>query len=182
MLSIYRLPNQLPDEKVIKILHRDFFVFFKKILLFILLIILPLTFFYLMIAMTPGLLVGQISLPLIILGASAYYLFVWAFFLFTFVDYYLDVWIITNERLINIEQRGYFSRVASEQRLFRIQDVTSELEGVWQTIFKFGDVHIQTAGEAERFVFREVPNPEEVRDMLIKLAEINKSKHPGEGS
>jgi len=125
----------------------------------------------------PGLLAGPISYPLIILSASAYYLFIWLFFFFSFIDYYLDVWFITNERIIDIQQKGFFSRTISEQRLYRVQDVTSEVHGAVATIFKYGDVYAQTAGSKQRFFFHEIPHPEEVRNIIIKLVERNKKKH-----
>lgn len=176
MLSIYRLPNHLPGEKVKMIVRRDLFVLFKRILMLMFLIILPLIFFYLMIAARPDLLSSPISHALITLGTSAYYLFVWLFFFFSFVDYYLDVWIITNRRIIDIQQKGFFSRVISEQKLFRVQDVTSEVHGLFPTFFKYGDVHIQTAGAKQRFLFHEVPDPNGVRDTIIRLVERNKKK------
>lgn len=178
MLSKYRLPNHLHGEKVLHIIRKDLFILFKRAMLFILLIILPLIFFYLMVITDPALLLGTISYPLIVLGTSAYYLFIWLFFFFSFIDYYLDVWIITNERIIDIQQRGFFSRVIAEQKLFRIQDVTSEVNGFIPTMLRYGDCHIQTAGTKQRFFFHEVPNPDKIRDNIIKLAEMNKIKHP----
>jgi len=176
-MEAYRLPNKLPDEKIIKILRKDLFVLIKKIALFILLIILPMIFSYLMLVVYPNLLYGTISYPLIVLSISAYYLFVWLFFFFTFIDYYLDVWIITDERIIDVRQEGFFARIISEQRLYRIQDVTSEVQGFFSTIFKYGNIYVQTAGSKQRFFFSEIPHPNRVRDELIKLAERSKKKH-----
>lgn len=176
MLSIYRLPNHLSGEIVKKIVRRDLFVLFKRILMLMFLIILPLIFFYLMIAAQPEVLQSQTAYALITLGTSTYYLFIWLFFFFSFVDYYLDVWIITNRRIIDIQQRGFFSRVISEQKLFRVQDVTSEVHGILPTFFQYGDVHIQTAGAKQRFLFHEVPDPNGVRDTIIRLVEHNKKK------
>ncbi len=178
-MEIYRLPNKLPDEKIIKILRRDLFILIKKVALFVLLIILPMIFSYLMLAVYPNLLLGPISYPAIVLTASFYYLFVWLFFFFTFIDYYLDVWIITNERIIDVRQEGFFARIISEQRLYRVQDVTSEIQGFFPTIFKYGNVYIQTAGSKQRFFFSEIPHPDKVRDDIIKLAERSKEKHNG---
>lgn len=177
MLSIYRLPNKLPDEEMVKVIRKDLFILLKKLLMLLALIILPFAFFSLMILTQPAVLEGQVTYPLIVLGTSAYYLFIWMFFFFSFIDYYLDVWIITSERIINIEQRGFFSRIIAEQKLFRVQDVTSEAHGVFPTILAYGDVYVQTAGTKQRFFFHEVPNPDRIRDMIIKLVERNKKKH-----
>ena len=181
MLSKYRLPNQQAGEEIVKIIRRDLFILVKKVATFLLLNILPLAFFSLALINFPNILNGQLSLPLIILGASVYYLFMWLFFFFSFIDYYLDVWIVTNKRIIDIEQRGLFSRVISEQKLYRVQDITSETNGFFPTIFAYGDVLIQTAGEKARFHFQQVPNPDAIRDMIIKLAEKNKKEEKNQG-
>jgi len=180
MLSIYRLPNMLPGEKVVKVMRRDTFILFKKVLLFAVLLILPLVFFYLVLSTNSDFVSSEFFYPLLVLGVSAYYLFIWLFFFFSFIDYYLDVWIITSERIIDIQQKGFFSRVIAEQKLTRVQDVTSETSGMIPTIFKYGDVHIQTAGEVQRFNFQEVPHPDEVRDLIIKLVQRKRKEKPQE--
>lgn len=176
MLS-YKLPGKLPNEKIIKILRRDFFVLLMKLILGAVLIGLPALAGLMMLNLYPNLLQGEISYPLIALAASGYALFIWLFGFFSFIDYYLDVWIITSERIIDVRQEGFFSRTVAELKLFQIQDVTSELKGFSKFIFRYGDVYVQTAGETQRFIFKQIPNPEEVRDIIIKLAEENKKIH-----
>jgi signal transduction histidine kinase len=176
MLSINHLPNHLSGEKVEKIVRRDLFILFKRIMMLLFLIILPLIFFYLMLSIYPGMLGKVLPNALIVLGTSIYYLFVWLFFGFSFIDYYLDVWIITNRRIIDIQQQGFFSRIVAEQKLFRVQDVTSEAHGVFPTFLKYGEVYIQTAGTKQRFIFHEVPDPHGIRDLIISLVEKNKRK------
>lgn len=177
MLLIYRLPNHIKGEKIIKVIRRDLFILFKKILFSCLLFILPLGFFGVTILNYPNLFNNQIAYPTVILLISAYYLFIWLFSFFSFVDYYLDLWIVTNERIIDVHQKGFFSRIISEQRLYRIQDVTSEVHGFFPTVLKYGEVHIQTAGARQRFLFHEIPGPEAVRNMVIRLAERSRRKH-----
>ncbi|MBU4432144.1 PH domain-containing protein, partial [Patescibacteria group bacterium] len=176
MFSVYKLPNQMPGEKVIKVIHRDFFILFKSVLLSILLMILPLLIVAALILGKAGIMDNEIFLPLATLGASAYYLFVWLFLFFNFVDYYLDLWIITTERIIDIEQRGFFSRTISEQKIANIQDITSEIKGVIPTLLKFGYLYIQTAAAKERFIFEDVPDPDGLRDIIIKLTENHKKE------
>lgn len=180
MLSLYRLPNKIKDEEIVKVIRRDFFVLFLKIMFFVLLLLLPLIFFSLVIFFENDFMTQALSAPLLVLGTSAYYLFAWLFFFFSFIDYYLDIWIITSERIIDIQQKGFFSRVISEQKLFRIQDVTSEVHGVVATMLKYGNVHVQTAGTKERFFFHEVPHPDDVRDTIIRLVKLNQKKHKRE--
>jgi hypothetical protein len=174
MLKIYRLPGMMADEKVIKVLRKDLFILFKKVVAFAVLIIMPYIFFRFITGIFPNLMIGDISYPVIMLFGSIFYLFIWLFFFFTFIDYYLDVWVITSKRVIDVRQNGFFSRTISELELEKIQDTTSEVKGVFPTIFHYGNLFIQTAGEVERFVFQDVPNPDAVRDVIIKLIAIDK--------
>ncbi|MEI6597260.1 MAG: PH domain-containing protein [bacterium] len=173
----YRLPGAMPGEKIIKIIRKDAFILLGKFILAVILTGLPALVGFIVISIYPNLLLGQISYPLIALSISGYILFIWLFLFFSFIDYYLDVWLITNERIIDIKQEGFFSRTVAELKLFQIQDVTSELKGLSKFIFHYGDVYVQTAGEVQRFVFRQIPHPEEIRDVIIKLAEENKKIH-----
>jgi len=133
---------------------------------------------YLSLAKTE-LLQSEMYYAVFILLSSAYYLFIVLFTFTNFVDYYLDVWIVTNMRIINIEQKGLFSRVISEKDLDIMQDVTSDVSGFLSTLLEYGDVFIQTAAETERFIFKEVPFAQEVSRRISNLVseykKINKT-------
>lgn len=169
----------LPDEKVIRVSRRSIFVFLKKFVFMILLAAAPLVFGYLVIVNYPSILSDGIMYPVMILGASAYYLFIWLFLFFNFLDYYLDIFAITNERLINIRQDGFFARTISEQHIEKVQDVTSEVEGILRTIFKYGDIIVQTASEQEKMFFHDISHPDQIRDIIIKLADEKKRGKSG---
>jgi hypothetical protein len=174
MLSIYKLPNQIPSETVIKVIRKDMYILFKIITLSIFLMIIPLIVFVVLFYGKEDLLNNELIKSLVVTGVSAYYLFVWLFSFFNFIDYYLDVWIITSERIIDIEQKGFFSRTISEQKIYNVQDITSETKGMLRTFLKFGYLYIQTAGAKERFVFEDVPDPDGLRDLIIKLVDDHK--------
>ena len=162
MFTTHHYPHQRPDERIVFYLRRHWFVFFKTILFYAVLLIFPYLFFLLSETLFPNLLSSSVGFPAIVIGASIYYLFIWLFFFHAFADYYLDMWIVTNHRIINIEQEGLFARVISEQDLQRIQDITSDIHGFFPTLFGYGNVHIQTAGEQQRFTFEQVSHAAEV--------------------
>lgn len=96
-------------------------------------------------------------------------LIVWVYAALLYVDYFLDVWIVTDRRVVNIEQKGLFIREISELRYNKIQDVTTEVEGFFPTILDYGEVFVQTAGEKPRFLFHNVPDPNGIKAMLMDL-------------
>lgn len=165
-------PNMLPGERVVLMLHRHGFVAFRITLLYMLLALVPVAA-WLLVGMRTDVFVDVTSAgyAIVTMLLSAYAL-VWALLFFvSWLNYYLDVWIITNERIINITQQRLFHRIVSEQKLYRVQDVTWQIEGVLGNLFKFGNVTIQTAGEQGKFTFEHIPDPESVAKSVMHLLE-----------
>lgn len=103
------------------------------------------------------------------LPAFAYFgwlLALWVGGYFAWLDHHLDIWIVTNERLIDVEQKGIFSREVSSLRFERIQDITAEVSGVLATLLKFGDIKVQTAGDTSEFTITNIANPQHVVDAI----------------
>ena len=174
MFSLSHLPNQQQNEKVIILIRRHWFILFRFIFLFLFLSFLPLLFYLFFVFTWPGVFAEIFFYAIMVIFFSLYYLCIWLLFFYSFLDYYLDIWIVTNYRIINIEQIGLFNRVISEQKLYRVQDVTSEVKGIAPTFFDYGYVYIQTAGERARFVFEQIPHPSDIRKKILALAEQNK--------
>lgn len=172
-------PGQRDGERVILLLRRHPFVFFLVAFAFLLLALLPFGLRLLLPFPVLTSLQGTAWEGVILLAGSAYYLFVWLFFAFAWIDYYLDLWIVTDERIVSIEQAGLFHRVISEQRLIRVQDVTSEIRGILPTVVHYGQVFVQTAGERERFVFEQVPEPDLVKKVVLQAHEVALAKAGG---
>jgi hypothetical protein len=86
----------------------------------------------------------------------------------TFTKYFLNAWILTNKRIVEIKQRRYFAREVSSLFLSRVQDVTSTVTGVLPSLLGIGDIKVQTAAEEVEFVMHGVPHPDHLRDMVLK--------------
>lgn len=173
---IEQLIHKKPDEKVVFQLRRHPVIFAVDILLIVLFAAIPLVLNPIIGNTLPHLYASEVFRPVLVLLASAYYLLVWMFFYTNFVDFYLDLWVVTNNRILNVEQHGIFSRTVSELDLAQVQDVTSEQHGIFPFLFGYGDVFIQTAGEKQRFVFEQVPRPDEIRKNILSLVEAQKKK------
>ena len=98
-----------------------------------------------------------------------WYLVTFAYALEQFYSWYFNVYIITEERVIDIDFNNLLNKKFTEAKLTMIQDVTSSVRGVSQTIFNYGDVLIQTASEIPEIVFNRVPNPEKIIKVLGQL-------------
>ncbi|KAA0206362.1 hypothetical protein EDM68_02565 [Candidatus Uhrbacteria bacterium] len=177
MIDLRHLPNPVPDEKVIHILRRHPITLFTLGVGLLLLIVGPFAVWLGIVSFQPELLDDRVFVALVVMGGSAFWLFAWLFIFQHFIDYYLDIWIVTTKRVLNIEQTGLFARTVSELRLYRIQDVTSIVNGFFHTLLDFGDVEIQTAGEKTRFVFEEIPHPTRISKSILEFAEIDRKEH-----
>lgn len=177
MFNLAHLPGSTPDEKPVALLRRHWFSLLSLALSFIFVLALPPAIYIGLLFLAPDFFSDPVRVSLLVLGGSIFFLFAWLFVYQTYIDYYLDVWIITNRRILSMEQHGLFSRTVSELRLYRVQDVTAEVRGFWRTMFDFGEVYIQTAGEKERFVFEEVAHPNAIAKTILDLAETQRRKH-----
>lgn len=163
--------NLQPHERILHTLRRHPITFVPKIALCVLLFLLP----FILSPLFRDALEGPTWGPVLILFGSAFLLLVLVFFHALFIDYYLDIWVVTNDRIIDVHQSGLFKRTIAELDLKQVQDVTSEIVGVFGTFFNYGNVGIQTAGAKQRFDFQNVARPHEIRGELLKLAELDAS-------
>lgn len=163
-------PGQTPSERVFLVLRRSVFTY-VVFLAFAVLMLMPLVVLMVYYSWYPDFFSTDNISAGITLAVSAYLLFILGLLLRGFVDYYLDVYIITDERIVDIKQIGFFKREISELHLREVQDVSARVNGFFPTVFHFGDVVIQTAGERENFVFNAVPHPYQVAKKIADLHE-----------
>lgn len=91
--------------------------------------------------------------------------------------YYLDLWVITNKRVVLIDQRGFFRRFISSFRLERLQDMNLEINGIIPTLLNFGTIEAQTAGGSnEEFVSHNMPDPRGMKAIIVGAADRVVSK------
>ncbi len=178
MFHIHHLPNQRPDEKTILFLRRHWVSVFKITVITFAAAAAPLGLLWLFSRVMPELLASPFSDAVQTVFLSIYYLAIVTFFFQEFIDYYLDTWTVTTERIINIEQHGLFHRVASEMHLNVIQDVSAQIDGPLHTFLDYGDVQLHSAGPVQRFNFRDIPHPERVREVVLRLVEDDRARHP----
>jgi ABC-type multidrug transport system fused ATPase/permease subunit len=176
MMRLDHLPNQREGEHVVLFLRRQWFALLVIVAAFILLVGVPIILAWYFWEIIQSWIEHPVIGPLTVVLGSAYILSIWLFAFLEFTDYYLDTWIITNERIINIEQEGLFHRTASELDLAAVQDTTAEIRGILQTLFTYGQVFVQTAGQKGRFHFKNINNPEHVKEIVTKLVEEDKRR------
>ncbi len=166
MITLY------PNEKILTVAHRHWIVFFSKIFIVLVMLIAPITLTAFLFNS------GTINNDAIIYIRffSITYLMIVMLVAFLFwMDHYLDVWIITNERVIDVEQRGLFRRETSEFSMDKVQDITVEIPHMIATFLRYGNLRIQTAGE-KSFNIKDVPDVYEIKKIIMD--QVTKHQRP----
>lgn len=65
-------------------------------------------------------------------------------FAYFWMSWHFSVYIITDQRVINVKQNGFFHRQVVELGHDKIQNVNYEVPGFWATSFGYGTIIIQT--------------------------------------
>lgn len=152
-------------ERIIQIYRRHWFVLFFAMLQIALAVALAIAAPFAVASYFPE--VFETYGAFVMFGSVLVIEVLWLVFFLTIADYYLDAWIISNERLIFVEVHGLFARVVSTVSLRNIQDISTEVKGMIPTILKFGDVRIQSAGTQGSFVFKQVGHPYEIKNLIL---------------
>lgn len=144
------------SEEVLKIVRQYALVYFwKAVFVFILILV---DFFFMFWLLNKG---WWGSLIFILVLFIAVFLGVrW------YIIWHYNVFVITNKRVIDIYQKGIFSRDVSEIMLSKVLDVSYQRKGILQTIFKYGNIYLQVAGNEIKLVIAKIKNPQETQRIL----------------
>lgn len=159
--------GQEKDEEILLLLRRHFITNIKWIIAAIIMVFAPSTLKFLEINF-----LTTLSNNLRVVVSISWYLVIVIFIFENFLNWYFNVYIITNKRIIDIDFWGLLYRNVSEANLKNIQDVTYSVSGFYQTVFNYGDVIVQTAAERPEFDFGSVPNPAKVHDKLTDWVDL----------
>lgn len=77
-----------------------------------------------------------------------------------------DIWVVTNQRLIDSVRTTPFSLRMSTADLVDIVDTSVNRSGLLRTLFDYGDIECETAGERHDFSLNAVPHPREVHALI----------------
>lgn len=111
----------------------------------------------------------------IVVSTLFWYLLTFIYAFEKFLHWYFNVFIITDQRVVDIDFRNMLNKHFAEADLSAIQDVSSTVRGLLGTFFNFGTVLIQTAAETNQIAFENVPNPEKIIKILQHLREADQN-------
>ena len=98
-----------------------------------------------------------------------WYLLTAGFALESFLNWFFRVFIITDERVIDVDFISMVHKNVSTTKIDKIEDVTSINVGFFSSLVDYGTVIIQTAATKQELHFESVPHPSRVTSLLNDL-------------
>lgn len=163
------------DEEILTQVRKHWFILFTKSFGLFLAALAPLFLFFILSTIGSGNLSAGILEKSIVIGVFAYtvwLLILWMALFNVWTNYYLDIWTITNKRLIAIDQKRLFHRSVGSFRLERLQDMNVDINGIIPTLLDFGTLEAQTAaGSEEEFKADGLPKPRELKALILRATD-----------
>ena len=159
--------TQEEEEKVILFLRQHIIVNLPWVVIAVVATIAPTVLFPLILRLIPVSIV--IPAGYFVVGALFWYIATFGFVLGNFLSWFFNIYIVTNERLVDIDFHYLLYKNFAEAELLKIQDISFTSGGVFAAFFNYGNVIVETAGESPNLEFDSVPFPEHVVETIRKL-------------
>ncbi|MBP9669548.1 MAG: PH domain-containing protein [Candidatus Pacebacteria bacterium] len=158
--------DQQPDEHIIASVRKHWLVLLTAVLGTVLAAVAPIVLATAIVAALPS---GvQAGTSLIVFGSALWVALCTIALAEIWTRYYLDIWIVTNKRIMYIEQVTLFSREITTLRIERIQDATVSFKNFIETMFNFGTLRIQSAGAVtDDLEIKGIPAPDHVKQLVL---------------
>ena len=165
--------TQQEDEEVVLLLRAHPIVNVPWILLAVLMLVLPSV-------ILGGGLFAAVPGKFLFIGKLVWYLMALVFTLEKVLHWYYSVFIVTNERLVDIDFYNLMYRMITYANLNHIEEPASVTGGFIRSIFQYGNVWVTTASETPTVEALNVPFPDKVVDIISRLAEeLEKRREQG---
>ena len=162
----------LPDEKIVLKLRKHWIILLRDTIGTILLAFFPLILLAIVQIMMPQFESFPGYLAFMSFASILWLLLVWLALAVIWTDYYLDLWIVTDKRIISVDQISLFNRKVTTLSHERIQEIIVKEENFVQAFFKYGTLDIETASPTDGDATMEgIPQPEHVRAMILAQSE-----------
>lgn len=163
------------QERVLLLLRQHPVTQIKWVVIAILLTLVPFLLSYVNV-------LGFLPLRFHFVALIAWYLMVVGYTLESFLSWFFNLYIITDERIIDVDFKSLLFRNVSFAKYENVEDVSFTTSGTLGAIFDYGTVLVQTAGETNEFEFEHVPYPNRVSEFINDmLSEIKREKDERRG-
>lgn len=164
----YRFEGQNPDEKILLLLRAHPITNLSWIIPAILLFFAP--FFipslFQLVSLDLSMIPGSFEIVFLIIN----YLLVLIITFEGFLYWYFNVYIVTDKNIVDVDFHSILFKNIDVAPLRNIEDTSSSMGGIFNAIFHYGHVFIQTAGTAKTIDLANVQRPHQVADFILDEA------------
>jgi len=160
-MDVSKIIQLKPAEEVLEVIREDLSGYIGKFLLAVLWFIVP--FFFMFPLFRSGM-IGVIVFFALVISAAVFgsrLFFKWS----------RTVLVITDRRIVDVEQRGFLDQVVSEIPFPQVEDVSYRIKGFFPTVLRVGVMIIKTVGNAADIEFVRVRRPARLHDLINDLRE-----------
>jgi hypothetical protein len=162
-------PGQDKDEPIFAFVRPYPIAFIPTVLVFLVVFVFTMLFQYVL--ATDGLanLTRDVAGPAI-LALGLFQLLTLIVFMVAVFDFYYDIFIVTDRRLVDIDQEQIFYRRYAELLMENVEDVSSQVKGFLPTVFDYGSVEVLTAGAKPNFLVDNIRYHKEIASLILSLS------------
>lgn len=169
-----RFVTQQDDEEIVLLLREHPITNVGWILVAVGMVILP----FLLLGIG---IFASVPTKFILIGKIVWYLMTLMFAFEKFLYWYYTVFIVSNERLVDIDFENLMFRVVTYANLNHIEEPASVTGGFIRSMFQYGNVWVTTASKEPTVEALRVPYPDKVVDLISRLSEeLEKRRERGE--
>lgn len=161
--------TQKEEESIILFLRAHFLTNLSWIIISIILVILPLIATLFLPNMHLAFLSSEVASHFVTVFTLFYYLIIFSYIFLSFLNWFYNVFIVTTERILDIDCSDIVVHNIAETKLSHIEDVRYTQSGFIPSLVNYGDLFVQTAGTEENFEAFSIPKPIEATDIITNL-------------
>lgn len=161
--------TQKPHETIILFLRAHFITNISWIIFAIILIFLPPIIILVLPLFKMDFLSSSAAARFTTIYVLFYYLMVFSYVFISSLHWFYNVFIVTSERVVDIDYSDIVTHNIAITGLSHVQDVNYTQSGFIPTFFNYGNLFVQTAGNEVNFEAPNIPKPREATHIIGEL-------------
>lgn len=155
----FQFHGQRANENVLLVSRQHPIILFHPFLISLLILMIPfVVYVFVPLGLILSIVIAICLIFAVLHGVLAYY--AWS----------RTLLILTNERILFLEQRGLINRQFVECVLTSIQQVSHDVTGLRQTLFGYGTISLYTGDSVASIFIRDIPDPYEIQQEIQRAA------------
>lgn len=156
-----KIENLRPGEKLELEVRRHWIIFVMLWIYVLIALVISISFFTILWFTFSG-----------IMSNIIFWMMFLVFFYIQWLNHELDLFLITNNRIIGVEQISFLNRTVSECNLWQVQEVNSKTSGLFANLLNYGTLSIQTAGNRTTLHMDYAPDSMQKARIILNIVDL----------